>query len=180
MPSREPRPEPRPEPKSYTVTWLEMATPPARLPPRPADQDLALIEAADPPVAYFLYLYTTVGRDWYWDDWHNRPEAEVAAFVGDPQVTLTTLLVEGWPGGFFMLDTRQAGVCDLAYFGLVPQAIGRGLGAWLLGEAVAAAWARPGVSRLSVNTCTLDHPRALGNYRRLGFEPVRVRTIARP
>jgi hypothetical protein len=35
---------------------------------------------------------------------------------------------KGWPQGFFMLDWREAGICDLAYFGLVPEAVGAGLG----------------------------------------------------
>jgi hypothetical protein len=36
---------------------------------------------------------------------------------------------QGWPQGFFMLDRREAGICDLAYFGLVPEAVGAGWGA---------------------------------------------------
>jgi ribosomal protein S18 acetylase RimI-like enzyme len=27
---------------------------------------------------------------------------------------------------------------------------------------------------MTVNTCTLDHPRALGLYRKMGFRPVRT------
>ena len=74
---------------------------------------------------------------------------------------------------FFLLDTREAGCCDLGYFGLVPEAIGRGLGRFLLETAVHAAWDLPGVERLTVNTCSLDHPRALPLYQRAGFVPVR-------
>jgi hypothetical protein len=33
-----------------------------------------------------------------------------------------------------------------------------------------SAWAQP-ISKLLVNTCTLDHPRALPLYQRLGFTP---------
>ena len=50
----------------------------------------------------------------------------------------------GWPHGFFVLDGRAPGRCDLAYFGLVPEAIGRGLGTFLLQTAVHMAWDRPG------------------------------------
>ena len=35
------------------------------------------------------------------------------------------LSLYGWPGGFFMLDTRQRGICNLAYFGLVQKALGQ-------------------------------------------------------
>lgn len=157
----------------YQVTYLEMTAPPGGpLPPLPLASETALIGAEAPPADYFLYLYSTVGAKWEWTDWLERPIEEVEAFVGDPQVSLYTLMLDGWPGGFFVLDTREAGVCDLAYFGLVEQATGRGLGPWLLGTAVRMGWQRPGVRRLTVNTCTLDHPAALGLYQRLGFRPV--------
>lgn len=167
-----------------TITWLEMTRPPAAPPPPVPEGPLALVEARNPPPAWFLYLYREVGADWEWTDWLARSPAEVAAFVGDPAVTIATLLVDGWPGGFFMLDRREPGVCDLAYFGLVPQAIGRGLGRWLLATAVARGWDRPGVQRMTVNTNSLDHPRAMGLYRDAGFVPVRSarvnRVLARP
>ena len=91
--------------------------------------------AKAPPADYFLYLYRAVGAEYEWTDWLARPVAEAEAFVRDPTVSLRTMLLDGWPGGFFMFDTRADGVCDLAYFGLVPQAIGRGLGPWLLAGA---------------------------------------------
>jgi GNAT superfamily N-acetyltransferase len=86
---------------------------------------------------------------------------------------------DGWPHGFFVLDSREAGRCDLAYFGLVPQAIGRGLGTFLLQTAVHMAWDRPATGRLTVNTNSLDHPRALPLYQKAGFEPVRRETRVR-
>lgn len=174
---RERRPGERVE---YQVTHLEMRAPPARpLPPLPLGSETALMRADQPPADYFLYLYRSVGARWEWTDWLERPRAEVEAFVGDPRVALWTLMVDGWPGGFFMLDAREAGTCDLAYFGLVPQATGRRLGPWLLGAAIRAGWERPGVERLTVNTCTLDHPAALGLYQRLSFEAVARETRSR-
>ena len=169
----------------YVVTYLEMTTrPSAPVPPVPAGQIVALVKADGPPADYFLYLYGQVGHDYEWTDWLRRDRTELEAFVGDPKVELFTLLVEGWPGGFFMLDTREDGNCDLAYFGLVPQAIGRGIGRWLLGAAVHMGWDRPGVDRMTVNTNTLDHPRALALYQKAGFSPVRReearRVLSRP
>jgi len=158
----------------YVVTYLEMTTRPREpVPPRPVNMNLALLCAEDPPVEYFLYLYSTVGAAHEWTDWLDRPRDTLDAFVGNPEVMLYSLMVDGWPGGFFMLDWSERGVCDLAYFGLVPQAIGKGLGHWLLATAVDAGWDRPGTERMTVNTNTLDHPRALGLYQKIGFQPVR-------
>ena len=158
----------------YVVTYLEMDTRPAGpLPPRPVNIQTALLCAEDPPADYFLYLYRTVGAAHEWTDWLMRPRDELEAFVGNSNVLLYTLMVEGWPGGFFMLDTSDAGTCDLAYFGLTPPAIGRGLGRWFLATAVETGWSLPDVTKMTVNTNTLDHPRALGLYQRAGFQPTR-------
>jgi GNAT superfamily N-acetyltransferase len=66
---------------------------------------------------------------------------------------------------------------------MVPEAVGTGLGGRLLKVALAKGWARPGVARMTVNTCTLDHPRALDLYQRAGFVPLRTedrtRTLTR-
>lgn len=169
----------------YEITFLEMTSrPTGPTPPLPMSAETALIGAHQPPPGYFLYLYRAVGEPWEWTDWLESEPAQVEAFVRDPEVSLFTLMVQGWPGGFFMFDTREAGVCDLAYFGLVPEAIGRGLGPWLLTTAIRMGWERPGVTRMTVNTCTLDHPKALGLYQRHGFVAVsresRSRVLTRP
>jgi GNAT superfamily N-acetyltransferase len=162
-----------------TITYLELTHRPHHVPPLPSGPHVALVAAEAPPAHYFLYLYDTVGAEHDWTDWHARPRRELEAFVADPKVEIFTMMLDGWPGGFFVLDTREAGVCDLAYFGLMPEAHGRGLGGWLLGEAVLSGWERPGVEKLTVNTCTLDHPRALPLYQKLGFDPVGQETVRR-
>ena len=158
----------------YTITYLEMTARPAwPQPPAPDVKGLALIRAEDPPPRWFLHLYRSVGRDHEWTDWLERSQEEVAGFVGDPAVSIHTLMLKGWSAGFFMLDHRERGICDLAYFGLTPEARGLGLGGWLLRTAILTGWAASDVERMTVNTCTLDHPNALPLYQRMGFEPVR-------
>ena len=158
---------------AVTITWLEMTERPGPAPALPVGAGVALLTAADPPVDYFLYLYRSIGAPWHWTDWLERSRTEQETFVTDPEVTLHSMMFEGWPGGLFMLDTRTDGVCDISYFGLAGAAQGQGLGRWLLGQAIATGWERPGVEKLTVNTCTLDHPAALGLYQRMGFVPVR-------
>ena len=170
---------------AYTVTWLEMtARPEGPWPHQPSGPPASLLAAEAPPVWYFLALYDAVGRDYAWEDMHREPEDELAAWLADPAVWLHTLMRRGWPHGFFVLDGREEGVVDLAYFGLAPQAVGTGLGRFLLGTAVHSAWDMPGTGKVTVNTCTLDHPRALGLYQKAGFVPVRReerrRTLTRP
>ena len=156
---------------AYTVTYLQTTTRPA--PPGPAPEGLTLTRSDTPPVWWFLALYDAVGSDYLWDDAHHRPRAEVEAFVQHPRCELWTLTGGGWPRGFFLLDGRAPPVCDLAYFGLVPEAVGTGIGRWFLASALHRAWSLPGTERVTVNTCTLDHPRALDTYRRAGFRVLR-------
>ena len=162
------------------VTYLEMTARPAyprpHLPPGPVS---ALIGAERPPLWYFLSLYERVGADYEWTDQSEAPAAEVEAFLHDPAVTLYTFMRAGWPHGFFVLNARGFETCNLAYFGLVPDAIGRGLGTFLLQTAVHMAWDRPAVARVTVNTNSLDHPRALPLYQKAGFEPFRRETTRR-
>lgn len=156
----------------YTVTFLEMSAPPGtQPPPRPLAPGLALLQAASPPRWWFLHLYRSVGAGHEWTDWLRASPDALDAFLRDPDISLTTLMAWGWSAGFFVLDWRKPAVCDLAYFGLVPEAQGRGISRWLLSEAIRAGWARPGVARMTVQTNTLDHPRALPLYQQAGFRP---------
>lgn len=164
----------------YTITYLEMTARPAYARPHlPADKPMALMHVEDPPPWYFLSLYDAVGADHEWTDWRSPPADELTAYICNAQMKLYTLLRTGWPAGFFLLDGRKKGICDLAYFGLVPEALGFGLGRYLLGTAIHMGWDTPGVGKLTVNTCTLDHPRALPLYQKAGFEAVDQREASR-
>ncbi len=163
-----------------TITYLEMqARPSYPRPHQPLGHQAALLHAESPPLWYFLDLYRAVGAQYQWTDWLEAGEAELKDFVQHPDMALFTLIRQGWPAGFFMLDRREAGICDLAYLGLVPEVLGLGLGKYLLQEAVHMAWDGEGTERVTVNTCTLDHPRALALYQSAGFSPVRQEIITR-
>lgn len=164
----------------YVVTFLEMdARPTYARPHLFGKSPSALIHADDPPPWYFLSLYDAVGQAYEWVDWHARPEAELAAYISDPGFRLYTFLRDGWPNGFFVLNTRDLPVVSIDYFGLVPEAVGKGLGTWFLQTAIFAAWDVAGCEKLTLNTCTLDHPRALAHYQKNGFQPVSQETRSR-
>lgn len=168
----------------YRVTFLEMdARPSYGWPHTPNGMTGALLMAEKPPVWYFRALYDAVGRDYAWTDLHAAEDAEISDWLASPDVALYSLIDHGWPQGFFVLDWRAGHTCDLAYFGLVPEATGRGFGRWMLRTAILTGWEREGVTKLAVNTCTLDHPRALIQYQANGFAPVqqedRTRVLSR-
>lgn len=154
-----------------TVTFLEMTNPPA-LPRLPQPKfKLALMRAEKPPVHFYRYLYDVVGREWRWVDRKRLSDEALAKIIHDDRIEIIVQYANGVPAGFAELDFRQLPtVADLSYFGLIPEFIGHGLGPWLLRWAIEEMWDR-GPKRVTVNTCTLDHPSALPLYQRMGFRP---------
>jgi len=160
------------EPKRIptVVTFLEMDRKPSALPPPQPKDKIAILRAANPPVHFYRYLYDTIGADYFWVDRKKKSDAEIAAILNASTLELYVLYVDGCPAGMAELDFADAAIAQLAYFGLMPQYVGRRLGYFFLYQAAKICWARP-ISKLRVNTCTLDHPRALPLYQRVGFTP---------
>jgi GNAT superfamily N-acetyltransferase len=155
---------------STVVTFLEMRARPAAIPPPQPRGKVALLRAVNPPVHFYRYLYDAVGRDYHWVDRKKLSDEQLAPIIGDDRIELFVLYADGCPAGMAELDFQDSATANLAYFGLIREFIGRKLGYFFLYHAAVNAWAKP-ISRLLVNTCTLDHPRALPLYQRLGFVP---------
>jgi GNAT superfamily N-acetyltransferase len=151
-----------------TVTFLEMTARPAALPPPAPRGKVALLKAEKPAPHFYRYLYDTIGADYYWVDRRKLTPEALAEVIQDPLNQLFVLYAEGAPAGMAELDLRKPGMANIAYFGLMPEAIGRRMGYFFLYHTCMNAWALP-IQRLTINTCTLDHPRALPLYQRLGF-----------
>jgi len=158
-----------------TVTFLEMTAAPEHRIDAPA-RKLALMRAHAPPVHFYRYVYDAVGRDYVWVNRKHFSDADLAKIIGDDKVEIYVLYVDGVPAGFAELDLRAGNEAELAYMGLMPEFIGLGLGTYLLSQAITIAWSRP-IAKLKVQTCTLDHPRALGLYQRMGFVPYAQRQV---
>ena len=153
-----------------TVTFLEMnAKPSVLLPPQPRGK-VALLRCEKPPTHFYRYLYDTVGRDYYWVDRKKLAPEALEAVIHDPLNQLFVLYTDGNPAGMAELDLRKPGNCNISYFGLMPEVIGRRLGFFFLYHTCINGWLHP-IQRLTINTCTLDHPRALPLYQRMGFTP---------
>jgi GNAT superfamily N-acetyltransferase len=156
---------------AVTVSFLRMDAPPAEAAPA-LPPGVTVVPVARCSVPFYRYLYDTVGADYLWWLRRTAPDAELARLLAHPLVSIHVAYAEGEPAGFFELDARGKPTVNLSYFGLMPRAIGHGLGAAFLRRAVDEAWSR-GARAVTVNTCTADHPRALPAYLRAGFRPVR-------
>ena len=152
-----------------TVTYLEMKSQEQRSAAPGWGEPVVIRRAERPTISFYRYLYDTVGADWDWFERRRLSDEALAAIVHDGAVEVFVLHVRGVPAGYVELDRRVEHEVEIAYFGLVPDYIGRGLGPCLLGWGLDRAWSY-GPRRVWLHTCSLDHPKALSVYRRAGFE----------
>lgn len=160
-----------------TVWHLELRPEGFRPSGKPAGYQLERLTAAAP--RFYRHLYEAVGGDWHWTDRLPWSPEQWQARLADPAVEVWVAYEGGAPAGWFELCRGpEEGTVEVAYFGLLPHAIGRGMGGALLSDAVRRAWAL-GAGRVYVNTCSLDHPGALANYQARGFEVFREEEVVK-
>jgi len=131
---------------------------------KPADARFARVASPLPELNRFFY--TGVGGDWHWTDRLGWTFQDWLTYVSAPGVETWVLSVGGVPAGYCELDARGDDP-EVAYLGLLPTFVGRGLGGFLLTAAVERAWQLG--RRVWVHTCSLDHPSALPAYKARGF-----------
>lgn len=153
------------------ITHLEMPEHVVVHAPMPTSPRIAVMRATNMPVHFYRYIYEQVGRPHHWTLRRNMSDEAVASVIHSESTEIHILYGDGCPAGFVEIDTgRLPERVEIVYFGLVPEFQGRGLGRFFLGEAIAAAWSH-GPRRLTINTNTLDSPRALQLYQKMGFRP---------
>ena len=155
-----------------TVTFLEMDARPANRAMLPLGVNAVVLHSDRPPLPFYRYLQFHVGFPWHWESRLRMDDETLAGRIHAETTDVFVLYLDGAPAGFFEIDRGDPDVTDLAYFGLMPHASGRGLGRWFLASAIDACWSNE-PARITVNTCTLDHPAALPLYQKLGFRPYR-------
>ena len=80
-------------------------------------------------------LYRRVGADWLWFSRLRMPDDELREILGSPEVHALALVGPEGAIGLLELDFREVEAPELAFFGLVPAAVGGGFGRGLMGEA---------------------------------------------
>jgi len=173
----------KPEPNDdgqwpVTIMFLRMSEKPAlQALPAPAIPH-AIQRAEAPTVSFYRYLYDAVGRDWGWLDRKKLSDTELKNILDDKDTEIYVLSIKGVPAGYAELNFKHfPREVDLAYFGIMPEFIGMKLGPYFLNWAISQAWLR-NPDCVTVNTCTLDHPKALPLYQRFGFVPYKQRELA--
>ncbi len=146
------------EPSSYAIEW---------------PQGIRVERATEPTVDFYRFLYRAVGSAYRWRDRLKLSDDELQRIIRHPRVEIFVLYAHGAPAGYIELDRRVEDEVEIAYFGLVPEYVGRGLGKKFLQWGVHTAW-QTDPSRVWLHTCSLDHPGALPLYQKVGFVAYRT------
>ena len=156
-------------------TYLELTDPSAVRPAKPprVDGELAIARVDPPDGATSKWFYEHVGRDYHWTDNLGRMDDEWQEWADRVETWVAT--IDGERAGYYELRAEH-GSTEIAYFGLLPHAQGRGLGGHLLTHALTRAFERS-PARVWVHTCTLDGPYALANYEARGLAPYKTEVL---
>jgi GNAT superfamily N-acetyltransferase len=154
------------------VTCLEMMSNPL-VGPQSLPAGFSLRRFGPQDLTLFRDLFRKVGEDLMWFSRVIMPDEKLAAILSHTDVESYALCKDEAPIGILELDFRDMPNCELAFFGLVPDAVGSGAGRSLMNMAIDLAWAKP-INRFWVHTCHFDHPNALRFYQRSGFKPYKL------
>jgi GNAT superfamily N-acetyltransferase len=155
---------------SIVTTYLEMHSPDQLRPKRCADGRFQIREMKERDWRFNRDLYLTVGEIWSWDDKRVWTDEQWKEYGLAPELRTFGAYYDNSLAGYYELRRDDEGGVEIAYFGLLPEFIGRGFGGALLTSAIEEAWRMsPSITRVWVHTCTLDHPGALANYQARGM-----------
>src|SRR2546423_10939845 len=151
---------------------------PEQVRPKHADNQFQIREKIEADWQFNREMYLRVGEQWRWIDkrpWTDQQWKEYAsevrtfaAYFDDELAGYYELRAEAEVQAAPALDGRRG--VEIAYFGLLPEFVGCGLGGALLTSAIEEAWRMsPTPARVWVHTCNRDHPQALANYQARGL-----------
>jgi GNAT superfamily N-acetyltransferase len=154
------------------VTCLEMKSNPHAEPQAlPAGFSLHRFDAED--LASFRTLFSKVGENLMWFSRAIMSDEKLKSILNDDDIESFGLFKDEMAMGILELDFRETPNCELSFFGLVPEAVGSGIGRALMNVAIAKAWSKP-INRFWVHTCHFDHPNAMQFYQRSGFKAYKL------
>ena len=133
-------------------------------------KDLYLEKVNPPDFQLNKFFYKKIGKKHSWTDrlvWNDKKWID---YLENSEVNTYILKRNKDFIGFFeqVLDKDKLD-CEIAYFGILEEYIGKKLGGYLLSEAIKISF-NIGSKRIWVHTCSLDHKNALQNYLSRGMK----------
>ena len=150
---------------------------PEDLRPKRADSRFEVREQTKPDWRFNREMYFRVGEQWRWIDKRPWSDEQWKEYASAPELGTFAAYFDNELAGYYELRDDNEGGIEIAYFGLLPDFVGRGLGGALLTSAIEQAW-RMSPSRVWVHTCNRDHPQALANYQARGLVIYKIEETA--
>ena len=139
--------------------------------------DLYLEKVNPPDFQLNKFFYKQIGKKHSWTDrlvWNDKKWIDYLENSG----VRTYILKHNkdFIGYFEQIFDKEKLDCEIAYFGILEEHIGKKLGGYLLSEAIKISF-NIGSKRIWVHTCSLDHKNALQNYLSRGMKVFKSETL---
>ena len=136
------------------------------------------IEIKNPPDFQInKFFYKQIGKSYRWIDRLAWNDAKWMAYTNNSNLETYILRENDDLIGFFeLLFHSETNKCEIAYFGILDQYIGKNYGKYLLSEALKLGF-RKKTKKVWLHTCSLDHKHALKNYLGRGMKIFKSETI---
>ena len=138
--------------------------------------NISLIE--EPDFQLNKFFYKEIGKKHRWMDRLLWTEKNWIEYVSSLEVKTYVLKEDHNLAGYFeQIFHNEKNDCEIAYFGVLEEFIGKKYGGYLLSEAIKESF-KLGAKRVWVHTCSLDHKHALENYKSRGMKIFKSETIS--
>ena len=116
------------------------------------------------------FFYKQIGKKYRWVDRLAWDENQWIKYINNSSVKTYILKDNNNLAGYFeqIFDQKKL-ECEIAYFGILQDYVGKRLGGYLFSEAIKKSFVM-GANRVWVHTCSLDHKHALKNYLSRGMK----------
>ena len=139
-------------------------------------ENLTIKEANKKDFDLNKFFYKQIGKQHQWVDrliWQDKNWIE---YVSKKNLKTFILRENNDYVGYFELIFDK-NICEIAYFGILEEYIGKGYGGFLLSEALRIGFKN--ANRIWVHTCSLDHPNAIENYKSRGMKVFKTEILKR-
>ena len=129
------------------------------------------LNKVDPPDFQLnKFFYKEIGKKHKWVDRLEWSDRNWSDYLNSSNVKTYVLKQNEDLMGFFeQIFYKDKLECEIAYFGILEEYIGKKFGGHLLSEAIKKSF-YTGSKRVWVHTCSLDHKHALKNYLSRGMK----------
>ncbi len=141
------------------------------------NENLKLEKVYPPNIEINKFFYKNIGKKHRWIDRLAWDNLKWSSYLENKNVFTYTLKSNNNMMGYFeVINDQKIKSFEIAYFGILSEYIGKGLGGYLLSEAIKICF-KLDCQKVWVHTCSLDHQHALSNYIKRGMKIFKEETI---